>query len=109
MSESQQDTNLISDGYHTFGELYEHRFELYLALCRQLVRTKSVWRSKVHSDGTSYDGWFILGIDYAPGSQITYHLPMKYWDRTDFVHTPVHIPQFDGHTSFDVIERLKCL
>ena len=28
---SDIDTNLISDGYHTFGELYDHRFALFLA------------------------------------------------------------------------------
>jgi hypothetical protein len=25
-----------SDGYHTFEELYEHRAELYIVLCRRL-------------------------------------------------------------------------
>jgi hypothetical protein len=25
-------TNQISDGYHTFGELYDHRISLFIAL-----------------------------------------------------------------------------
>ena len=77
------DTNLISDGYHTFGELYEHRVGLFIALCRKIVyiekevegkQVSSVWRSRRHADGESQDGWFVLGIGYKPGEQISYHL-----------------------------------
>jgi len=28
------DTGKISDGYHTFDELYDHRITLWIALCR---------------------------------------------------------------------------
>jgi hypothetical protein len=99
------DTNLISDGYHTFGELYDHRFALFLALCR--ARTDA-WKSRVHSDGTSYDGWFIVGIGRIPGRQITYHLPNARWDEATMPET-VMPPPFDGHTSEDVIRRLATL
>jgi len=96
----------VSDGYHTFGELCEHRFELYLALCRLAASTgRSVWKSKVHSDGTSYPGWFVVGINDGPGEQITYHLPFARWDAVDFVERVP--PPFDGHSSTDVLERLK--
>ena len=64
------DTNQISDGYHTFGELYEHRITLYIALWRKLESSR-VWRSQAHSDGGVWEGWFILGIDYKQGAQIT--------------------------------------
>lgn len=101
-------TNLISDGYHTFGELYDHRFELYIALCKQLSG-HYIWRSQVHSDGTSYDGWFMLGIGSTPGSQVSYHLPLSRWSETDFAITLVEAPEFDEHTSFDVLRRLKTL
>ena len=101
----------ISDGYHTFDELYEHRFELWMALCRE-TRAFS-WRSKVHSDGSNYDGWFVLGLKVTPGVQITYHLPLRLWDRCSFVNqtfeTADDVPQFDGHTSADVLERLRSL
>lgn len=108
------DTNLISDGYHTFGELYEHRIELWIALCRmmQTLGEKMAWRSWKHSDGTSLEGWFVLGIGWKPGQQITYHLPEKYWDRCEFAvtgHWNDLAPEFDGHTSADVLERLKTL
>jgi hypothetical protein len=106
------DTNKISDGYHTFGELYEHRIELFIALvyCADeylLGRLGGAWRSKKHDDGSEWDGWFIMGIGADEGKQITYHLPNKYWDRCDFVETLERAPKWDGHSSDDVLERLR--
>jgi hypothetical protein len=103
-------TGKISDGYHTFGELYEHRFNLWIALCRTIARleTTIVWRSKLHSDGTNYEGWFVLGIGCSEGSQITYHLPLSKWEECNFAET-FERSYFDGHTSADVLERLKTL
>ena len=105
------DTNKVSDGYHTFGELYEHRIVLYLALCKIIEKfwPTSVWKSKTHSDGTSYEGWFIAGIEYPKGKQISYHLPISKWDEWEFCVTLVNAPEWDGHTSNDVLERLKQL
>lgn len=106
------DTNKISDGYHTFGELYEHRIILYIALCKTLDNKSlnHIWMSKNHSDGSSYDGWFLLGINATEGRQISYHLPMKYWDECKgFAVVKEKAVPFDGHTSNDVLERLKQL
>lgn len=104
----------ISDGYHTFDELYEHRFALWIALCRiasqvpHLFRDGDVWRAKKHSDGTSYEGWFMLGMGIErTGSMMTYHLPLSRWDDCGFAETYEYAPAFDGHTSADVLERLK--
>lgn len=113
IKETKIDTNLISDGYHTFGELYEHRMVLFIALCRNgYFRVKSsndgyVWRSKRHSDGSQWDGWFIMGINKGAGEQITYHLPMSKWEETDFATEIEEAPRFDGHTSNDVLKRIK--
>lgn len=110
------DSMTTSDGYHTFDELYDHRITLYIALCRQnkwedneLGCTRRVWRSKTHSDGTVWDGWFLLGIGKEKGEQITYHLPMIRWDETDFAETLDMAPEFDGHTPNDVLDRIKLL
>lgn len=106
------DTNKISDGYHCFGELYEHRIVLFITICQALCnnnQSERVWKSIYHSDGTKFDGWFIIGIDYAPGEQITYHLPIKYWDKTSFVKAIDKAPEWDNHTSEEVIERLSTL
>ncbi len=94
----------VSDGYHTFDELYEHRCLLWILLCKSAIKS---WKSKLHSDGTSYDGWFVLGMKTKPGEQMTYHLPMKYWECCGFAETWDKAPHFDGHTPADVLERLK--
>lgn len=104
-----------SDGYHTFDELYEHRAALFTALCGILTlfegsyeySPEDVWRSKQHSDGTMYEGWFVAGISKKKGRQITYHFPLDKWNDFDFAQTLKRAPKFDGHTSSDVLERLK--
>lgn len=124
MSEEKKDTGEISDGYHTFNELYEHRITLFISLCKILTAYKGatnrehgermpiVWRSKRHSDGELAFGgtWFVLGIGEKKGEQITYHLPISKWKETEqFPVTLDKAPEFDGHTPNDVLERLKNL
>lgn len=105
------DTNKISDGYHTFGELYEHRFRLFIALIQYASDYVYTWKSKSHSDGTMYEGWFIAGIGVEKGEQITYHLPISMWNDNQLMYTEIlsNAPEFDGHTSADVLERIKNL
>ena len=43
------------------------------------------------------------------GEQMTYHLPMSKWDECNFANTLDKAPDFDGHTSQDVLERIKNL
>jgi hypothetical protein len=109
------------DGYHTFGELYEHRIAIFITLCKLLKRQENavlppshpddsfVWRSKLHSDGTAWEDWFVLGIGIEKGEQITYHLPMSKWDETNFASDREKAPEWDDHTPPDVLERLKKL
>lgn len=110
------DTNKISDGYHTFGELYEHRIALFIALCNHRgclfvdheETPADTWKSMKHGDGTEWEGWFIAGIGTEKGKQISYHLPIKYWDDLN-VEVLDKAPEWDGHTPDDVIKRLKTL
>lgn len=101
------------DSYHTFRELYDHRIELFIALCRTNRYSDGgagpTWRSKLHSDGSKFDGWFILGLGKREGQQITYHLPESKWESCDFAETLEKAPEFDGHTSEDVLKRLSNL
>lgn len=97
------DVGKVSDGYHTFNELYAHRVALWIALCRA---HGGAWRSKLHSDGEAYPGWFLLGLGEEPGKQMTYHLPDHRWDDTEFATTIDRAPSFDGHTSNDVLARV---
>lgn len=94
----------VSDGYHTFDELYAHRFALFLALCRAL---NMGWKSKVHHAGWEHPEWFIAGLTLPMAGDITYHLPMAQWDATPFLRTLDRAPSWDGHTSEDVLYRLR--
>jgi len=107
----EKDTGSISDGYHTFDELYEHRHMLFINLL-MLLETRgfaNTFRSKFHSDGTHFDGWFIAEFVWN-GEQITYHLPMRLWKVMDDAGVDIPVqekaPPFDGHSSNDVIDRL---
>lgn len=116
------DVTEASDGYHTFDELYEHRITIFIAMCRlaetmqrmfnmpeNIPKRFDIWRSKVNGDGSVWNGWFVMGINKNAGEQITYHLPMNKWDETDFAQTLEKGPDFDGHTSSDILERIKLL
>lgn len=112
-------TDEMNRQLETVDELYEHRIELYLKLAELLywqtrdnsILRNTVWCSKVHSDGSQMEGWFVLGIGQEAGKQITYHLPMQYWDRAcqHVVRVLDRAPEYDGHTSAQVLERLRKL
>lgn len=98
-----------SDGYHTFDELYEHRHVLFVALCNLIEEAQGrgiTWKSKLQSDGTMYEDFFIAGIGTEVGKQITYHLPLNLWDRLH-AREIERAPAWDGHTSQDVVKRLS--
>lgn len=105
----------VSDGYHTFDELYDHRITLFIALSNLIRRMEithgkifesGVWKSKYHHDNTMFDGWFIAGIGRAKDVQMTYHLPIERWDELDVLEID-KAPEWDNHTPADVIERIK--
>lgn len=93
----------LSDGYHTFNELYHHRAVLFSVICNSLRGI--AWKSKQHADGTMYDGMFIVGVN-TPDGQATYHYNLEpYWNLfqvTELNRAPV----WDGHTSAQAIERI---
>lgn len=94
----------VSDGYHTFGELYQHRHALFMALARS--HPHLVWRAIQHPDGTMFPGMFIAGM-HLPTGDISYHLPMSEWDALLGVGEALtRSPEWDGHTPADVITRL---
>lgn len=107
------DSNKISDGYHTFSELYDHRIALWMTLCKLVATSPAfapntrVWKTRIHSDGSSFIGWFVLGMKEEFGEQITYHLPEKCWESCWFAEQIDKAPEFDGHTAADVIERIN--
>lgn len=100
-------TGQISDGYHTFDELYAHRVRLFSTLMR--AHPDKSWWSFKHHDGSVWDGWIIAGID-TPAGTATYHLPVteiEFFDEG--VRQLRRGKEWDGHTAADVLERLKSL
>ena len=99
------DVGEVSDGFHTFNELYDHRQVLFAALMNALSPVIVGWKSKLHHDGSSLGPlWFIAGIDF-PGGTVTYHVNMRYWGLFK-CHERERAPEWDGHTSEDVLNRL---
>lgn len=91
--------NDISDGYHTFDELYEHRCLLFINLCLS-YRDKAYWRPH-------YKGWPLLGVELLVG-QVTYHVPER---MIPLFQDKIKLggPEWDGHASPDVLKRLEVL
>lgn len=109
----------VSDGYHTMHELYQHRLALCVALFKiydnyitPLRSRVKCWKSKLHSDGTMFEGYFIVGMTITeftgPTKQISYHYKLQEWDRFNLMEIP-NAPKYDGHTSNDVIQTLMSL
>ncbi len=99
------DTGKISDGYHTFDELYFHRMILFATICK--LKPEDAWKSRKHEVGGDpmYDGYFIVGIN-TPEGQFTYHYDLEHWDKFQ-VDELENAPKFDGHTSNDVTRLLS--
>lgn len=109
----------ISDGYHTFDELYYYRLCYNAALINTLVKLIKenpakfkdikVCKSKKHFGGEPcYDGsWFIVMIS-TPWGQISNHYKLEYWDM---FNCPINKQswKWDGHGMKEAMERLNRL
>jgi len=106
------DTNKISDGYHTFGELYEFRKVFNAALFNEWQKQGKydVHKSRKHHDGELCfgGGWFIV-VAVLPTGQISNHYEEKDWDLFKIDEFETAMFPFDGHTSQDVLTRLCAL
>ena len=100
-------TKDISDGYHTFGELYHHRAVLFSVICN--TYKEKAWKSKLHDDGTMFDGdMFIVGVETSEG-QYTYHYHIEpYWDLFN-VKELDYAPKYDGHKPEDITRLLSLI
>ena len=94
----------LSDGYHTFNELYHHRAILFSVICNSMP--DKAWKSKLHDTGDMFDGMFIVGIE-TPEGQATYHYDIEpYWDMFK-VKELEKAPKWDGHTPQVAIDRIS--
>ncbi len=95
-------TGGVSDGYHTFDELYAHRHVLFINVV--LAHRENAFKTWKDDKGETWHGWFILGINTAFG-QVSYHLPEGYWQLVD-VEEIERNTGYDGYTPSTVLMRL---
>lgn len=99
----------ISDGYHTFNELYEFRKLYNAALFNQWadMGIYDVHKSWNHSDGELCfgGGWFIV-MATLPTGQISNHYEEKDWELFR-CEARLNANEWDGHTAQDVAVRIK--
>lgn len=89
----------LSDGYHTFDELYFHRMILSSIVFNS--HKDVAWKSKQHHDGTMFgETYFIVGVE-TPQGQYSYHYDLEFWDLFD-VPEVEFAPEYDGHTPSDI-------
>ncbi len=101
-------TKNISDGYHTFEELYYQRTVLLSIICN--TNPNISWKSKKHFDEENdpmFEDCFIIGIN-TPTGEATYHIKLKYWEIFD-VPEIEHAPKYAGYSSDEVLKRLQTL
>ena len=105
-----EDKGNISDGYHTFNELYEYRLLYNASMFNELAKQGlyDVHKSKRHSNGTipfGDENWFIVQAEL-PTGQISNHYEMKDWELFN-IPEKEKANQYDGHTPQDVTKRLR--
>lgn len=104
------DVGEVSDGYHTFNELYRYRMLYNAAFFNLLARNGQVevCKSRRHSDGEKCfgsDDWFIV-MAILPTGQVSNHYESKYWDLFDVPERETAF-EYDGHTPNEAADRLK--
>jgi hypothetical protein len=103
-----------SDGFHTYNELYEFRKVYNAALFNEWgkydIPSYDVHKSWKHNDGELCfgGGWFIV-VAVLPTGQISNHYKGEDWDLFKIPEVEKAKYTFDGHTSSDVLKRLKDL
>lgn len=95
----------LSDGFHTFRQLYYQRMVLFATIVKQ--NKGRAWKSWRHEDGELCFGgeWFIVGIDTPEGSY-TYHYEANYYSLFDCKELE-RGKRWDGHTEKDVTRLLS--
>lgn len=105
LQQEQVDMGEVSDGYHTFNELYYYRM-LYNAAFFNLLPKGWVHKSKRHHTGEECfgGGWFIVMANL-PTGQVSNHYELKDWDLFK-VPEKEFADEWDGHTPQEAADRL---
>lgn len=90
----------LSDGYHTFDELYEYRMIYNALLFNEYAKNNlyGVHKSKKHGDGEECfgGGWFIV-MATLPSGQVSNHYKLEHWNLFKVPEREM-ADAWDGHT-----------
>ena len=100
-----KDIGDLSDGFHTFNQLYYQRMMLFATIVKQ--NRDRAWESLRHEGGELCfgGGWFIVGVDTPEGSY-TYHYETNFYSLFDCAELE-RAKHWDGHTEKDVTRLLS--
>lgn len=100
----------ISDGYHTFNELYAYRMAYNALLFNEWFKAgkNDVHWSRRHSDGELCfgGGWFVVVAQTQYG-QITNHYELKDLQWFAAIEERETAAEWDGHTPEQAFDRLR--
>lgn len=107
--EFNRDMDNVSDGFHTFKQLYHQRAMLFATIINLFPDIS--FKTLKHEDGhycfDKEQEWFLVGI-HTPAGDYTYHFrTADYWYLFKCPEIE-KAPHFDGHTEKDV-DRLFSL
>lgn len=107
--------NELSDGHHTFNELYEFRKMYNACLFNEWAAQGKfeVHKSWRHNDGLecfphSRHTWFIVSAKL-PAGIISNHYKSDDWELFQVPEVENALFEYDGHTGTDVLERMRLL
>lgn len=106
-----ESTGEMSDGNHTFEELYRYR-KLYHAMLANWLWLEGsdrfdIHKSWRHSDGEECfgGGWFVVMMTL-PTGQVSNHYPAEDWDLFR-IPSRETAAEWDGHTPEEAADRLE--
>ena len=95
----------ITDGYHSFDELYEHRNLLFLNFLIHADYREEV--TTYYTEDPNIPGWILVVMKSKKLGQISYHMEEGYSQFLKYItKIPWEQHEWDGHTSQEVIYRL---
>lgn len=93
-------TKQLSDGYHTFEDLYTQRLFLTAALAKS--NPNSCYIALSHKDGSMFDDMFVIVFNTKEGLY-SYHYHLRDLDLFKGIKVlEKELLTYDGHTSSDV-------
>lgn len=113
----------VSDGYHTFDELYRYRMLYNAAFLNEYASHQDVvaasdgnmsivvrdaGKSRLHHDGTRPfgGGWFVVWFRLPDGKVVSNHYRDRYWDLFRIDEFPT-APEWDGSSPEQEADRME--